>query len=427
MGLGCDALATGHYATVNPAIDATNPSAEWPEAHSATSSILPRLLAAVDGSKDQSDFLAAVDGRDLRGVLFPLGRMLKRDVRRIAVRRGLPTAERRDSYGICFVGERSKLATFLASYMRLTPGRFLDIDSDFAPVGQHDGAEAWTPGQRARIGGASAPYFVVSRAGVDTGDVLVAQGHAHAALFCDELVAVWRDVRWVAGKPPLGLCEERQLRGANLRVRYRIRHRQAAMGTAFLRVARYSEFISDALATVSPDRQWHDASRNLTSAWNGQTVQLDEPNVAGFSDVNRTSLPTSARSLVTSPPHSHVVSHEWKDADPLVLVVRFGTPQRAVAPGQVIVFYADGVDGSVGDVTHVNENVSACAHKASELPPHDDAAAAVDEQDMFGNDGNATAPTWVGAHRECFGCAPILLGGPSYWHRGLIAPLVWEE
>ena len=155
------------------------------------------LLRGVDREKDQSYFLAQVPAEALGRCIFPLGDITKQDVRRHAEAAGLPNAARRSSAGICFIGRRN-FSSFLTQYIEPSPGAFVSVESG-AEVGAHRGLELYTNGQKARISGASAPWFV---AGKDrtSGTVYVAQGHDHPALYSD--TAVVGDFHWVAGAPP---------------------------------------------------------------------------------------------------------------------------------------------------------------------------------------------------------------------------------
>jgi tRNA (5-methylaminomethyl-2-thiouridylate)-methyltransferase len=106
--LKVDCVATGHYAQLTPAIDFMRPNDLLPAAHTCDGAVLnplPRLVSAFDRLKDQSDFLCLVPGSGFQLVIFPVGGLPKAAVRAIAYDRGIPSAFRRDSYGICFIGE----------------------------------------------------------------------------------------------------------------------------------------------------------------------------------------------------------------------------------------------------------------------------------------------------------------------------------
>ena len=182
--LGADHIATGHYARVRR--DGSR----------------VQLRKAADAAKDQSYFLHRLTQEQLAPVLFPLGETTKREVRAIARREGIPTWAKKDSTGICFIGERP-FRDFLAKYLPRTPGPIETPDG--TQVGRHDGLAYYTLGQRQglRIGGTrdgtDEPWFV---AGKDLArNVLVAvQGHDNPLLYRREVDAI--DVHWIGGTPP---------------------------------------------------------------------------------------------------------------------------------------------------------------------------------------------------------------------------------
>ncbi len=180
LALGAEHIATGHYARVRE-VDGRF-----------------ELLKAVDASKDQSYFLYRLGQAQLRRTLFPLGDMLKRDVRALAQRLGLPNHAKRDSTGICFIGERP-FREFLMRYLPTEPGDMETPEGE--RVGLHQGLMYYTIGQRQGlgIGGAGEPWYV---AGKDMGRnvLLVVQGHDHPALFRSELEA--GDLSWIGGHVP---------------------------------------------------------------------------------------------------------------------------------------------------------------------------------------------------------------------------------
>ena len=148
LRLGADVVATGHYARVAQAEDG------------------PRLLRAADDNKDQTYFLAAVDRRHLERVAFPLGDLTKPQVRALAREAGLPNHQRKDSTGICFIGER-EFRAFLSEYLKPSPGPIEAVDGTV--VGEHRGLMFYTLGQRrglaigGRRGASEAPWFVVGK------------------------------------------------------------------------------------------------------------------------------------------------------------------------------------------------------------------------------------------------------------------------
>jgi tRNA-specific 2-thiouridylase len=182
--LGADRIATGHYARVRNAGSRVE------------------LLKAVDHGKDQSYFLHRLTQAQLAPVMFPLGDLHKRDVRALARRVGIPTWAKKDSTGICFIGERP-FRDFLARYLPRTPGPI--VTAAGRVVGEHMGLAYYTLGQRQglRIGGVKAAqdgaWFV---AGKDLAGnrLVVVQGHAHPALHRREVDAF--DAHWIAGAPP---------------------------------------------------------------------------------------------------------------------------------------------------------------------------------------------------------------------------------
>jgi len=181
LRLGGDLIATGHYARV---------TADG------------RLLKGVDPGKDQSYFLHQVPRRSLARTLFPLGAMLKRDVRRMANDAGLAVYDKPDSTGICFIGERP-FREFLARFVPEQPGDMETPDGDI--VGRHHGLAYYTLGQRQGLGiggradGTNAPWFV---AGKDQGRnlLIVVQGREHPLLWSGGLTT--GPVHWIAGAPP---------------------------------------------------------------------------------------------------------------------------------------------------------------------------------------------------------------------------------
>lgn len=151
-----------------------NESIQFATGHYARLNSNHQLLRAVDTHKDQSYFLAKVKAADLRDAIFPLGNLLKRETRAIATHAGLPAAQAPSSRGLCFVGA-PRLTALLDQYMGTShPSRFVDAETRIPISDAPFAAWAYTIGQRARIGGASNPYYVVGKS--KDGDVLVAQG-----------------------------------------------------------------------------------------------------------------------------------------------------------------------------------------------------------------------------------------------------------
>jgi tRNA-specific 2-thiouridylase len=187
MNLGADVIATGHYAQVRE-----NPLKPG----------LFQLMKADDGSKDQSYFLYRLNQAQLSKTLFPLGKYLKTEVREIARQAGLINAEKKDSTGICFIGERP-FQEFLARYLPKKPGNIKNAEGKL--VGQHDGLMYYTLGQRQglKIGGSresnGEPWFVAAK-DMGSNDLIVVQGHDHPLLQSDGLIA--SQLTWIDNEDP---------------------------------------------------------------------------------------------------------------------------------------------------------------------------------------------------------------------------------
>ncbi len=187
MGLGADLIATGHYAQVRE-----NPL----KAGSY------QLLKADDGSKDQSYFLYRLNQAQLSKTLFPLGTYLKREVREMARAAGLINAEKKDSTGICFIGERP-FQEFLARYLPKKPGDIKTPEGKL--IGQHEGLMYYTLGQRQglKIGGSresnGEPWFVAAK-DMEKNELIAVQGHEHALLLNDGLHA--SQLHWISEEDP---------------------------------------------------------------------------------------------------------------------------------------------------------------------------------------------------------------------------------
>jgi len=202
--LGADLIATGHYARLRHING---------QAH---------LLKALDHNKDQSYFLQSVAGDQLRRCLFPVGELHKPQVRAIAEANDLSTFDKKDSTGICFIGER-RFKDFLEQYLPAQPGEIKTLDEVI--LGEHQGLMFYTLGQRQGLGiggvpqASEAPWYVVEK---DlTHNVLrVAQGNEHQALFCTRLTC--RSIAWINDMPALPA----QL---SVKVRYRQTDQQAQL------------------------------------------------------------------------------------------------------------------------------------------------------------------------------------------------------
>ena len=234
IGRGADFIATGHYARIE----------KEPRV---------RLLRGIDTDKDQTYFLHSLSREQLGKSLFPLGEMHKSDVRRLARDSGLPVHDKKDSTGICFIGER-RFSAFLARYLEKNPGEIRTLEDEV--IGTHDGLMFYTIGQRQGLGiggrksATGEPWYVAGKE-VESNILRVVQGVDHPALFKQGLRA--SQLHWIAADAP----------ATPLLCRARIRHQQALQAC---------------------------------------TVMQE---------------------------------------DPQTCTVRFESPQRAITPGQSVVFYAD--------------------------------------------------------------------------------------
>ena len=175
--LGADFLATGHYCQ-NIVVGGKN-----------------ALVKGADPLKDQSYFLYTIKSEILEHVLFPIGHLAKTEVRRIAHKYDLITKNKKDSTGICFIGERN-FKNFLSNYVTFTDGNFETLDGEI--VGRHTGATYYTLGQRKGLGlgGAGEPWFVVGK-DIERNVVIVERGEFHPAMYSDTLIAT--DLEFTTG------------------------------------------------------------------------------------------------------------------------------------------------------------------------------------------------------------------------------------
>lgn len=173
MDLGADYVAMGHYARVKRDLDGT-----------------VHLLRGVDENKDQTYFLNQLSQAQLQKSLFPLGGMQKSEVRELAEKAGLATAKKKDSTGICFIGERN-FNEFLSNYLPNRPGRMVTLDGE--DKGSHAGLMYYTIGQRQGLGiggggESNEPWFVIGK-DIETQTLYVGQGFHHPDLYADYLEA----------------------------------------------------------------------------------------------------------------------------------------------------------------------------------------------------------------------------------------------
>ena len=235
LDLGADYIATGHYCQVNK-INKDNKE-------------IYRLIVGADEKKDQSYFLCQLNQKQLSKAIFPIGHLTKSDVRDIAKKNDLITADKKDSQGLCFVG-KVKLPDFLKQ--RLTPkkGKVIKIDSEslkqeidlnevkskekelellsapfsFSPddgeeIGEHNGAYYYTVGQRKglNIGGFSEPLFVLET-DVSKNIIYVGMGESHPALFKRALFVSSNEIHWIREDLKIN---ENQTMNIIFRIRYR--------------------------------------------------------------------------------------------------------------------------------------------------------------------------------------------------------------
>ena len=236
LGLGADYIATGHYCQVNKI--------------NKDDKEIYRLIAGADEKKDQSYFLCQLNQKQLSKAIFPIGHLTKADVRDIAKKNDLITAEKKDSQGLCFVG-KVKLPDFLKQ--RLTPkkGKVIKIDSKFIQqktdltmfnskeeelqllsspysfssadgqeIGEHNGAYYYTVGQRKglNIGGFRDPLFVL-QTDVSNNIIYVGMGESHPALFKKALFVCSNEIHWI--REDLKIDENE-----TMQIEFRIRYRQ---------------------------------------------------------------------------------------------------------------------------------------------------------------------------------------------------------
>jgi tRNA-specific 2-thiouridylase len=233
MRLGAEKIATGHYARVRQ-----NPQ-----------SGLHELLKGLDPAKDQSYFLHRLNQTQLSKTLFPVGELHKTEVRRIADEIGLPNAKKKDSTGICFIGERP-FREFLNRYISKEPGPIKDPKG--RTIAQHVGLSFYTLGQRQGLGigglktkgaqkggGEHTPWFV-ARKDMQTNTLWAVQGHDHPWLQSMSLTA--QDASWTAGAPPANVAQE------SLAAKTRYRQNDAP--------CQLSQATSDTFALHFTDPQW---------------------------------------------------------------------------------------------------------------------------------------------------------------------------
>ncbi len=278
---GFQGLATGHYARRVEAVS---------DQRSAISSRRFHLLEGADKNKDQSYFLALLNQEQLAYARFPIGDLPKPELRALAARAGLPTATKKDSQGICFIGE-VKMADFLRAYVPERPGPIVRA-TDERVLGEHRGLHYFTIGQRKGIGIPSntdhQAYVVVGKRAADNALLVAFDGPAAPGLWTTECRV--HSLSWI-GEPiapsPSGSAME------PITLECRVRYRDARVPV---------ELIPDAIAA---------------SAERGSSLSP----------------------ATTEPPPATRVSGAAGTAAPTSATLRFRTPQRALASGQILALY----------------------------------------------------------------------------------------
>ncbi len=183
LKLGADVIATGHYARINKSTDGF------------------QLLKGIDNTKDQSYFLYLLGQKELSKSIFPLGSITKTEVRKIAEKQNFPNSNKKDSTGICFIGERD-FKSFLQQYLPAQPGNIITTEGKI--VGQHDGLMYYTLGQRKGIGVGGGygtteePWYVVKK-DLDNNQLVIGQGHNHPGLYSKNIKAA--QLHWITSVP----------------------------------------------------------------------------------------------------------------------------------------------------------------------------------------------------------------------------------
>jgi tRNA-uridine 2-sulfurtransferase len=226
LKLGAEAVATGHYCQRDETI-LSDGSTEY------------ELIAGADPNKDQSYFLCQLTQHQLKHAIFPIGNMLKLDLRGVAKNAGIHTADKKDSQGLCFIG-KVRLPDFLQQKLSIKSGDIIEVSNEHSTfkssekavtdpytltpemgsaVGQHQGAHFFTVGQRKglKVGGKAEPLYIIGT-DVNTNTVYVGQGENHRGLMRNALLIAKEDVHWVL---PSHKMKNGETRKYHLRFRYR--------------------------------------------------------------------------------------------------------------------------------------------------------------------------------------------------------------
>jgi len=183
LGMGVDKIATGHYARITE------------DGHGY------HLMQSQDQDKDQTYFLYMLNQKALSKSIFPLASLEKSTVRQLALNAGFPNHKKKDSTGICFIGER-RFRDFLQTYLPANPGPIVTTEGN--RIGEHQGLMYYTLGQRHGLGiggmadGDEQPWYVINKE-LENNKLMVAQGHDHPLLFTSSLTAT--QIHWISGNP----------------------------------------------------------------------------------------------------------------------------------------------------------------------------------------------------------------------------------
>ena len=207
--LGFDLVATGHYARLER--ETPNPKSQFPNKSKLSKSKI-KLLQAKDKNKDQTYFLHQLTQKQLQSTVFPLGKYTKPEVRKLAQKFNLPTAEKEESMGICFIGE-VPMKEFLQKKIKSKKGKIINSAGEI--LGEHDGLAFYTIGERGlKLGKGTTgrPYFVVSK-NIKDNELVV--GHEDDPMLYKKEIQIG-EINWISGQPPK----------FPLKCKVRLRHRQ---------------------------------------------------------------------------------------------------------------------------------------------------------------------------------------------------------
>jgi len=249
QAMGADLVATGHYARLRREFPISNfqfpnkpqkQNLNTAKKNYSLQNTRYRLLRGVDENKDQSYFLWTLTQDRLRYVLFPVGGYTKPEVRRMAKKFGLPTFEKKDSQGLCFIG-KVDMKDFLKHYIDEKKGDVLDVNG--SAIGCHDGAWFYTIGQRhgftvIKKSDHELPYYVVSK-DIDANTITVAREHIQQGFAGKETSL--RDVNWIGGAPEEGGVYQ-----------MKVRYRQTPQGCRVFPGRKKTKVVFDSPQNIAP-------------------------------------------------------------------------------------------------------------------------------------------------------------------------------